>query len=159
MVGILYVGGSIAIAIGIIGGCIILGEGMGASSFFGMSGGFLSQFLVGMLCLGVARILKILSQKETDSETVSEDFKEYRCPGCGAIVTKDDTVCSECKAEFYECGTCDTLILEDAKKCPNCGAELEEEEEEENKLTCKYCGAEIRKENNFCTKCGKKATD
>lgn len=57
-----------------------------------------------------------------------------------------------------KCIKCGKNIIDGSKFCQFCGAPVEQEKQinnaNKNYVVCPVCGAEIRKENSFCTNCG-----
>lgn len=78
-----------------------------------------------------------------ETKETLEKNKEYKCPQCETVVSKDDTVCPECGVEFWECNCCGAPILENIITCPECGQNLEgevEKDEEQPEVDPKLVG-------------------
>lgn len=93
---------------------------------------------------------------------------DYKCPQCGKVIVLSAeelmaqgnlVVCPQCLSEFV--GDANAPVSRpDAEKynygCQN-GAELPVSQTNVgNKVRCRYCGANIDKDCNFCPKCGGK---
>ncbi len=115
-----------------------MGAGMGLGMGVGMGGAVGSQ-LGGM------------AQNINTAPTMKN------CPGCNAVLQKDNRFCSECGCDTQKqdkekktvtCPQCSAAINASAKFCSECGAALIKK--------CSNCNAEIKGTSKFCPECGNK---